>query len=194
MENAALMTTRLLHAMQSGDPSAASALYSHVYDELRRVAGVLMARQAPSHTLQPTALVNEAWIRVATGASTTAADRAHFMRVAARAMRGVLVDHARAKKARKRTPGDADLELSGAGVVDKNDARFEILDLNEALLRLSKEDPALTELVELRLFVGLTLEETAEVLQISVRQVHRSWTFARSWIRRQLNRGDCDVD
>ncbi|MFN0207403.1 MAG: ECF-type sigma factor [Planctomycetota bacterium] len=186
------MTTRLLRAMRAGDSRAASELFARVHHELHEIAGRLMARQAPSHTLQPTALLNEAWLRLSGGATVDVEDRVHFVRVAARAMRQILMDHARAKRSNKRHHGEnADVDPDQL-ITSFTRNRFELLDLDEALAALAIEDPRLAEIVELRLFGGLTLEETGEVLQLTLRQVHRSWTFARSWLRRRLASGELE--
>ena len=186
----------LLERLSAGDESAAPELGARLHEELHRVARRLMAEERPSHTLQTTALVNEAWLRLGASIDAGFEDRRHFLRVAARAMRQVLVDHARARHALKRGAGaeritwDAAEPALGLESQDPN----EILALEEALARLEAKDPELLRLVELRFFAGLTLEETAEVLEKSVRQVHWSWTFARGWLRRELERGAPDQE
>lgn len=176
-------TTRLLRALGAGDSNAAEQLLPLVYDELRRLAGRLMNDERTGHTLQATALLNEAWLRlVEPGANYV--DRSHFLRVAARAMRHVLVDHARAQKAQKRGSGKrVDLD-SEAFVVSDDPAS--LLAVDEALERLQALDPQLGQLVELRFFGGLDNTAAAAVLGISLRSVERGWRTARACLLRDL--------
>lgn len=159
-----------------------------VLAELQGLARVMMAGERRAQTLQPTALLNEAWLRMMGSENVPFEDRAHFLRIAARAMRHVLVDHARARNSKKRGQGnraptlDTDIESDHADL-------DQVMDIHEALELLANEDKELAQIVELRFFGGLTLEETAGVLNKTVRQVHRSWTFARGWLRRRVEEG-----
>lgn len=179
--------TRLLERISDGDDSAAEELAPLLYDELRDVAAACMARQRDSHTLQPTALVHEAWLRIVTGAGDQRySNRTHFVRAAARTMRHVLVDHARARSARKRDAGRSDLPLD-AVLADFERRSIDVLALSDALERLGEIDEQLARIVELRFFAGRTVEEAAEVLGISVRTVHRGWSVARLWLQDALS-------
>jgi RNA polymerase sigma factor (TIGR02999 family) len=183
--------TRLLDRWRQGDDQAASELFRLVYAELREIADRLMRRQAGDRTLQPTALVHEAYVKlVERGVPQDWNDRLHFVRVAARAMRSVLVDHARARGALDRARGprsDSPLEAIagqfGANLPD-------LLELDEALTRLEALDPELARIVELRFFGGLSVEETATALSTSKRTVERGWTTAKLWLKAELPRPD----
>jgi RNA polymerase sigma factor (TIGR02999 family) len=181
-------TTGLLRRLREGDAAASEELMPIVFAELHSLAKAMMDDERRSHTLQPTALLNEAWLRLMGSDRWEFEDRAHFVRLAARAMRNVLVDHARARRAAKRGAGaaraDVDVrEIAGAGEPGQ------LLEVHEALEALARLDPATAEIVELRFFGGLTLEETARVSQRSVDQIFRSWTFARGWLRRRIEAG-----
>ena len=158
-----------------------------VYGELRRLARHYLSRERSDHTLQCTALVHEAYVRLAGGNPPDWKDRAHFFGVAARLMRQVLVDHARAHRAAKRGGGaprlTLDEELIGAGSAD-----LDVLALDDALTDLAAVSPQQSQIVELRFFSGLTIEETSEVLGVSPATVKRSWTTARAWLFREMNR------
>jgi RNA polymerase sigma factor (TIGR02999 family) len=170
--------TRLLEAAKAGDQQAASDLLPLVYDELRQLAAMRMAAENPGHTLDATALVHEAYLRL-TGAQSFES-RSHFMRAAAEAMRRILVDHARARNAAKRGAGrrvEFDSELLAAPVPDE---ALEALD--ESLSHLAVENPKLAELVQLRFFGGLTLAQAAEFLGISPRTADTWWAYARAWL------------
>ena len=181
--------TALLQRMAGGDERAAQELLPLVYEELHGIARRAMRDERGSHTLQPTALVHEAWLRLAEGGGVDFDGRGHFLGLAATAMRRVLVDHARSKKAQKRGGGAERLALEDAVELwERETLDLEALDL--ALTRLAEHDPELERIVELRFFGGLTLEETGRVLGLSVRQVHRAWTMARAWLRRELKRSD----
>ncbi len=158
-----------------------------LYDELRRVAGALMARERTAHTLQPTALVSEAWLRLA-GSQGELNGKEHFLGLAARAMRRVLVDHARARGRLKRG-GDVDEVPLDTALAWYEERRIDVLAVDEALERLRGIDPELVELVELRFFAGLTLDETAAALGNSVATVERGWKVARLWLARDLGLG-----
>ena len=170
--------TELIEAAQKGDHQAAADLLPIVYEELRKLAGALMAAENPGHTLDATALVHEAYLRL-TG-DQSFASKSHFMRTAAQAMRRILVDHARARNAAKRGAGqrvEFDSDLLAAPAPDE---AIEALD--ESLSRLAVENPKLAELVQLRFFGGLTLEQTAEILGISSRTADTWWAYARAWL------------
>ena len=190
-EDAPRDVTQLLRAWSNGDRSAEEPLMRAVLDELRRQAERAMRRESPSHTLQPTALVNEAYLRLIDQRHVQWRNRAHFFGVAAKLMRRILVDHARARLTEKR---GGDVERISIGDVEPADAGsnaaqdVDVLALHDALERLAKLDPAQERLVELRYFAGLTIEGTAEALGISRSTVVREWEFARTWLRRELTR------
>jgi RNA polymerase sigma factor (TIGR02999 family) len=181
--------TTLLHAWGAGDRSALDALVPLVYAELRAQASRALRRESAGHTLQPTALVHEAYLRLADQARVTLRDRAHFFGVAARCMRQILVDHARVRGAAKRG-GSADgapvsLTLHDADAVSRVPSA-EVLAIDEALERLAAIDPDQARLVELRYFAGLSIEESAAALGVSAATVKREWAVARAWLRREL--------
>ena len=179
--------TRILHAIEHGDAQAANELLTLVYDELRRVAAHKMAHEAPGHTLQPTALVHEAWLHLGGDAQPTWQNRAHFFGAAAEAMRRILVDRAREKQALKRG-GDlkrVDLDAVELASPMPDD---ELLALDEALDRLATVDTRAAEMVKLCFFVGLTQEEAARELGISISTAERIWGFARSWLLREVRK------
>lgn len=182
----------LLDRLAEGDPEAAEALFPLVYRELHDTAHHLMARERGNHTLQTTALLHEAWIRIAGSDVGTINDRRHFIRLASRAMRNVLVDHARRRNAKKRQRARAEPLIEDA-LAYWNENHTDLLALDEALERLGAQDPELLKLVELRFFGGLTLEETGNILGLSVQRTHKGWTFARSWLRRELGKGLADA-
>lgn len=179
--------TQLLHAVEQGRALATEALLPLVYDELKRIAAQKMASEAPGHTLQPTALVHEAWLRLTGPETTTWQNRAHFFGAAAEAMRRILVSHARRKLSQKRGGGldPADVEESSLVL---NSPPDELLAVNDALDRLADEDKQAAELVKLRYFVGMTMEETATTLGLSKRMAESLWTYARVWLRREIRR------
>ena len=181
--------TRLLAAWSQGDRGALEELTRLVYDELRRLAHRHMAGQRADHTLQTTALLNEAYLRLAGQEQPNFANRSHFLAVAARAMRQILVDHAKATLRDKRGSGVKPLELDEAALLPAEPTR-EILDLNEALEKLSALDPRKASVVELSYFGGLKQEEIAEALDVSVVTVRRDWTFSRAWLYAELTRAD----
>ena len=178
--------TNLLIELKNGNRDAESRLMPLVYGELRRLAGLYMRGERPGHTLQATALVHEAYLRLVGHEDVDWQNRAHFFGVAANLMRRILVDHARAKQAKKRGGGDQKVSLDQAVLV-RPEAPEQFLALDEALERLAKRDPRQARIVELRYFGGLSEEETAEVLEISVRTVKRDWNVARAWLYQQLN-------
>ncbi len=176
--------TQLLNAWCKGDDSALEQLAPIVESELRRIARQYLSKEAPGQTLQPTALINEAYLRLIEWNTVEWQGRAHFYAVAAKMMRRVLVSRAIARRRRKRGGSAILVSLTEAGDVSHRSADMTALD--EALIALSKLDTRKSELVELRFFGGLTAEETAEVLGISVRTVHREWDLARAWLFREL--------
>ncbi|MEZ5416433.1 MAG: ECF-type sigma factor [Vicinamibacterales bacterium] len=179
--------TRLLRDWSSGQREALPRLMEIVYPELHRIAARHMSRERPGHTLQPTALVSEAFLRLAQGQSGRAwNDRTHFFAVAARVVRAVLVDHARARGAAKRGDGAIGIEL--ADVHLSVGARpVGLLDLDRALVELEAMDAEQSRIVEMRYFAGLSIEETAEALGVSPSTVKRGWLAAKTWIRRRLD-------
>lgn len=178
-------TRRLLTLIAGGDVSAGSELLAKLYAELRGIAERCMAGERADHTLQPTALVHEAYVRLFESGSPHLEGRAHFVRLAARAMRNVLIDHARARGARKRVSGERldalDLTLSYI-----EESTYEVLDLEHALVRLEAMDEELARLVELRFFAGLSLPEIADLDGVSVPTLERRWRVARSWLKSEL--------
>ena len=178
--------TLLLKNMDLTDRSQADELLELVYKELRVLASKHMQREQAAHTLQPTALVHEAYLRLAGGQKIDWQSRAHFFGIAARSMRQVLVDHARKRKAAKRGGGLKRVTLHSDVLADSDDG-CDILDLHAALDRLAVMDPQLSKLVEVRFFGGLTLDEASVALGVSRRKVARDWSVARLWLIRELN-------
>ena len=177
--------TRILSAIQQGDTKAAEGLLPLVYDELRKLAAYKMAGEASGHTLQPTALVHEAWLRLGAADQQNWQNRAHFFAAAAEAMRRILVDHARRKKSLKRGAGVEHQELDESMLV-LTAPPDELLAVHEALDKLAGEDQAAAELVKLRYFVGMTMEEAAATMDLAPRSAERLWTYARVWLRREI--------
>lgn len=181
--------TRLLEQMHAGSRSAADALLPIVYDELRRLAAAYLREERLGHTLQPTALVHEAYVRLIRGAQPDWRGRAHFLAVAARAMRRTLVNHALAHKAEKRGGGRTMLGLDPALVPQPSNG-VEALELHEAIERLQALDERKARLVEMRFFAGMTMEEAADVLGVSLSTAEADWRFARAWLAKELAEGD----
>jgi RNA polymerase sigma factor (TIGR02999 family) len=177
--------TRILESIEHGDPQAADELLPLVYDELRKLAASKMAHEAPHQTLQPTALVHEAWLRLVGNDNPQYANRAHFFAAAAEAMRRILIDKARRKKAIRHGGDQQRVDLEGVEVAAPGDDD-ELLAVNEALDQLAAQNPAEAELVKLRYFVGLTLEEAAAVLGISARTADNYWAHARAWLYHKI--------
>jgi RNA polymerase sigma factor (TIGR02999 family) len=177
--------TQLLVAWGNGDRAAFDRLMPLVYEELRRLARHYMSRERPGHTLQSTALVNEAYLRLVEQEGMRWENRAHFFGIAARLMRQILVDHAKSRQAAKRGGGQYRLSLSK---VDRLTSRpdVDLIALDEALGRLEVLDPQKSRIVELRYFGGLGIEETAEVMGISPAKVKRDWKMARAWLRCEI--------
>jgi len=178
--------TELLKLWSSGHQKALDALLPQIYAELRQLASSYLRRERPNHTLQATALVHEAFVRLVDQRAVRWQNRAHFFGIAAQAMRRILVDHARARGAAKRGDGARPVSLDEALVLTCA-PNVDLLALDEALNRLAALDPQQSRVVELRFFGGLTMEETAEVLQISPATVGREWTMAKAWLYAALH-------
>lgn len=183
--------TQLLVRAGRGDAAATDELFPLVYDELRSVAAAFLARERVGHTLQPTALVNEAYVRLIGPSEVSWENRAHFFGAAARAIRRILTDHARARGREKRGGGMARVPLDQADLAITTQT-LDLVALDESLTKLGELDPKIAKVVELRFFGGLTEEETARALGVSVSTVTRDWRFARSWLRRELGPGEAD--
>lgn len=174
-------TTQLLNAIGEGDPSAAEELLPLVYAELRRIARRHMAKERPGHTLQPTALVHEAYLRLIGSVEIEWADRRHFYAAAAQAMRRILIDRAR-RVARVKHGGDQQRESFADDLVSEQPRYEELLALDQALTDLESRDSTMAEIVKMRFYAGLTIAETARVLAVSSRTVNRQWLAARAWL------------
>ncbi len=179
--------TVLLKRMNGGDKTARDELFGLVHGDLHAQARRLMRAQPTGHTLQATALVNEAYLRLAGDRPVDWQDRRHFFAVAARAMRTILIDHARAKSRTKRTPPDLAETRLDEVCRDHEQRTVDLLELDSSLTALAEQDEQAARVVELRFFGGLTIEETASVLDCSGRTVEREWRFARSWLRERLS-------
>ena len=177
--------TVLLQAWNAGDPSAPDKVAPLIYAELRRLARRSMRRENPQHTLETGALINEAYLRLADWKNARGENRAHFYGVASQIMRRVLVDHARSRNYQKRGGGARPVTLEDALVAAK-DRSPDLLALDEALDRLAKQDPRKARVVELRFFGGLSVEETAAVLNVSPFTVIRDWNFVKAWLSREM--------
>ena len=178
--------TQLLQQWSHGDDSALAELTPLVYEELRRLAHHYMEGERPDHTLQTTALVNEAYLRLADQTASNWQSRAHFFAVAARAMRQILVSYARSNRAQKRGGGVARIELDEAAILSPEQSK-EIVDLHEALERLGTLDSRKARVVELKYFGGLNYDEIAEVMKVSTVTVRRDWVFAKAWLYDELH-------
>jgi RNA polymerase sigma factor (TIGR02999 family) len=177
--------TQILEAIRRGEEKAADELLPLVYEELRRLAAQKMALETPGQTLQPTALVHEAWLRLAGRDNRKWNDRTHFFAAAAEAMRLILVDNARRKRTQRHGGGQQRVELADIAVAAApNDDQ--LLAVNEALEKFAAQDKQKAELVKLRYFVGMTLEEAAEVLGISEPTAKRHWAYARAWLYQEI--------
>jgi len=177
--------TRILNAAQSGDSTAAEELLPLVYEELRKLAVVRMANEKPGQTLQPTALVHEAWLKIAGGGNQHFANRRHFFKAAAGAMQHILIDIARRKQRLKHGANLAGDELHESRIAMAVPSE-ELLAVNDALTALAVEDPQAAEVVQLRYFVGMTVPEIATALDLAPRTVDRHWAFARAWLKRKI--------
>ena len=180
--------TQLLVNWRNGDKAALDQMTPVVYEELRRLARFFLAAERSDHTLQPTALVHEAYVRLVDQHAVDWKNRAHFLGVAASMMRRILINHARARQAAKREGFTQAISLEDALGVFTN-PRIDLLALNRALQELSEMDPQQGRVVELRYFGGLTIEETAEVMEISPATVKREWSTARLWLLQQIEGG-----
>jgi RNA polymerase sigma-70 factor (ECF subfamily) len=181
--------TELLGKWSQGDQAALTELTPLIYEELRRLAHREMGAERPYHTLQTTALVNEAYLRLADQTNAQWQNRAHFFAVAARAMRRILVSYARSQRAEKRGGGALKIELDEAALVSPEESK-QIVDLHEALETLATLDSRKAQVVELKYFGGLNYDEMAEVLKISPVTVRRDWRFAKAWLYTQLQNAD----
>jgi RNA polymerase sigma factor (TIGR02999 family) len=180
--------TQALLAHSHGDANAASRLLPLVYDQLRALAARYMQGERPDHTLQPTALVHEAYLRLIDGDRIDLQGKTHFFALAARQMRRILADHARARHAAKRGGGARRITLKDADALG-TDGLIDMLVLDQALEKLSRESPRQSRVVELRYFGGLSVEETARALDVSPGTVKGDWRMARAWLTRELSRG-----
>ena len=178
--------SQLLIQWSNGDKSALNKLTPLIYDELRRLAHHYMSHERAGHTLQTTALVNEAYLRLVNRKDVHWQNRAHFFAIAAKLMRSILVDHARSRTYAKRGGGAAKVSLDEALIVSQERAG-EVVALDDALRRLEEIDAQQSHIVELRFFAGLTIEETAEVLSLSPATIKREWTTAKAWLYRELS-------
>lgn len=188
MESLPHQITALLNDWKSGNPAAIEKLMPLIYAELHKLARRHMQRQKPSHTLQTTALIHEAYLKLASAPSTRWANRGEFYSVAAKAMRHVLVDHARARQAAKRGGGWQAVPLD-EGIAVSDERLAGLIALDEALDRLSKLHPRQSEVIELRFFGGLGVEETAAILQVSAETVMLDWRAAKAWLHKELANG-----
>jgi RNA polymerase sigma factor (TIGR02999 family) len=179
--------TQILHAAQAGDGEAAARLLPLVYGELRKLARQRLARLPPGQTLQPTALVHEAYLRLLGKPKLEIRDRRHFFFVAARAMRDILVEQARQKAGPKRGGGRRRVQLSESVAIHEP-LPDDVLAINEAVHELEQEDALKGRIVELRYFAGMTMQETADVLNLSERTVHRHWRFIKAWLKSRLEK------
>ena len=180
--------TQLLHAWSSGDRSAMDRLLPLVYAELHRLAHIYMAREKSGHTLQTSALVNEAYIRLIDASRVEWKDRAHFFAISANVMRRILVEFARSRRSLRRGGHPEKVALEEA-TVSPRERNPDLVALDDALNALAEVDPREAKVVELRFFGGLNIEETAEVLKVSGRTVMRDWDHARLWLQKELDRG-----
>jgi RNA polymerase sigma factor (TIGR02999 family) len=178
--------TALLREWSAGDRGALERLMPLVYEELRKLAAAHLKSERGNHTLQATALVHEAYLRLVGQRAVTWASRAHFYGIAAQMMRRVLVDHARRRQAAKRNPGTLFLDLGEEAAAAQADRAPELLVLDRALTELERLDPRQARVVELRFFAGLSVEETAEVAGISTATVKREWRTARAFLRHEI--------
>lgn len=187
----AMSVTQLLRRIREGEAGAEEALFPLVYGELRQVAERLLRNERPGHTLQPTDLVHEGYLKLMDGAAGNAADRRHFLSIAARAMRQVLVSHARRTVADKRGGGAVHVRITNADAGIDVDLG-ELIALDDALSRLADLNPRLPRVIELRFFAGLSEAETAATLDVTPRTIQRDWAMARAWLYKELYGGTRD--
>lgn len=179
--------TRILAAIEHGDVRAVDELFPLVYQELRQLAAQRFRKELPGQTLQATALVHEAYLRLVGGEDESWSGRHHFFAAAAEAMRRILIDNARRKQSLKHGGGRKRVKLDEAGLMkDSDSAAEDLIALDEALEKLSKKDKVKADLVKLRYFAGLTIEQTAEILDISATTAKRYWAYARAWLVREI--------
>jgi RNA polymerase sigma factor (TIGR02999 family) len=177
--------TQILDRAQQGDPQAAEELLPLVYEELRKLAAAKMARETPGQTLQPTALLHEAWLRLVGSESSEFANRAHFFAAAAEAMRRILIERARRRRVLEKG-GFAEKEDLSESKIVCSAPTDELLAVHDALDQLAAEDAAAADLVKLRYFVGMTMPEAAAAMGLPLRSAERLWTFARAWLRHSV--------
>jgi RNA polymerase sigma factor (TIGR02999 family) len=180
--------TRILNAIEQGDAKATDELLPLVYEELRRLARLKMSQELPGQTLQATALVHEAYIRLVGVENQNWSNRGHFFAAAAEAMRRILIENARRKQRRKRGGGYQRIDLDDADVAIE-ESLTDVIALDEALAKLAEEDPIKADLVKLRYFAGLTIEQAAKILQISQATAERYWSYARAFLFHEINKG-----
>jgi RNA polymerase sigma factor (TIGR02999 family) len=181
--------TRILTAIEQGKAKAVDELLAAVYEELRLLAAQKLSRERPGQTLQATALVHEAYIRLVGAEARNWSGRGHFFAAAAEAMRRILIENARRKQRLKQGGGRQRLGLDGADIAVEGPPT-DILALDEALAKLAEEDPVKADLVKLRYFAGLTIEQTARILDISRATADRYWSYARAWLFHEINKGE----
>ncbi len=179
--------TRILEAIQQGDQAASDQLLPLVYNELRRLARARMADEASAHTLQPTALVHEAYVRLVDNKNPQVWNsKGHFFAAAANAMRRILVENARRRNSLRRGGGRRRIDAEKIDFSDPNNSEF-LTDLDSALEQLAEENPIVSQVVSLRFFAGLSIEQTSDALDVSVRTVNRHWSFAKAWLYSQMS-------
>ncbi len=181
--------TRILNAIEGGDATATHELLPVVYDELRLLAAQKLSHEKPGQTLQATALVHEAYLRLTGDDSHSWDSRGHFFKAAAEAMRRILVENAR-RKQRLKHGGKREREILDEAVIASEEPDLDLLALDEALAKLEIDDPQKAHLVELRYFAGLSLHQASEMLGISIATANRHWSYARSWLFREISKGD----
>lgn len=183
-------TKMIIGAIENDQPKAAEQLLTLVYDELRRLAAWKLSSERPNQTLQPTALVHEAWLKLVGDRDRTFKNRAHFFRAAAEAMRHILIDRARRRQTQRHGGGYVQIDLEGIeSDLSSPDSSEILLALNEALDKYSQEFPVQAELVKLKYFAGMTNEEVSQILNISVSTAKNYWNFSRTWLLNEIEKG-----
>jgi RNA polymerase sigma factor (TIGR02999 family) len=180
--------TQLLHSWRAGNKEALDELIPLIYEELRRIARGFMRRERVNHTLNATALVNEAWLNLVNVPNIDWQNRAHFFAISSRVMRQILIQHARESSAEKRGGNNEKIALEDALGISLPEKDIDLINLNDALKKFEEIDPHRSRIVELRYFGGLTIEETAEVLGESTRTVQRNWQLAKAWFHKELSK------